>query len=157
MAVSRGLERLFDVRKLEEELGQAALEQALGSLHQLETALQAAEERERSGRRHVTASAASQDAADRIAGLEETRAATRRAAALKPKIREMEAEVAARRAEFLAKRMERRQVETVIGKSRAADAIMAGPPRAAGDRRLVFAGRGTREGDQRRKLMSAAV
>ena len=71
----------------------------------LEAALEAARERERSGRRHVTASAASGDAADRIAGLEETRAASRHVAALKPRIAEMEAEVAARRTAFLAKRM----------------------------------------------------
>jgi flagellar export protein FliJ len=125
MAVSRGLQRLFEVRGLEEELSQAALEEALNHLRLLEAALQAAQERERSGRRQVTMSAGSRDVADRIAGLEETRAANRRAAALKPRIAEMEAEVAARRAAFLGKRMERRQVETLIRKSEAADARMA--------------------------------
>jgi flagellar biosynthesis chaperone FliJ len=126
MAVSRSLRRTLEVRALEEELSQAALEEALSSLRLLEGALQAARERERSGRRHVTASAASADAADRIAGLEETRAASRRAAALKPRIAEMEDVVAARRAEFLEKRMERRQVETLIRKTEAADAVVAG-------------------------------
>ncbi len=126
MAVSRGLQRLFEVRGLEEELSRAALEEALGNLRLLEASLEAAVERERGGRRHVTASAASSDAADRIAGLEETRAASRRAEALKPRIAEMEAEVAARREVFLGKRMERRQVETLIRKAKAADALIAG-------------------------------
>jgi hypothetical protein len=126
MAVSNGLRRLLEVRALEEELGKGALEEALSNLRVLETELQAAGERERGGRRHITASAASADAADRIAGLEETRAASRRAAALKPRIEEMEAEVAQRRAESLAKRIERRQVETLIRKVEAADAIVAG-------------------------------
>ncbi len=122
MTVSRGLQRLFEVRGLEEELSQAALEAALGNLRELQAALEAARERERCGRRHVTESAASSDAADRIAGLEEVRAASRRGAALKPRVAEMETEVAARRAEFLAKRMERRLVETLIGKIEAAEA-----------------------------------
>lgn len=126
MAVSRGLRRLFEVRGLEEELSQTALEESLNNLRSLEAELQAAEERERGGRRHVSANAGSADAADRIAGLEETRAANRRAAALKPRILVMEAEVAERRAEFLAKRIERRQVETLIRKSEAAGALMAG-------------------------------
>ncbi len=126
MAVSRGLLRLFEVRGLEEELSQAALEEALRDLRFLEAALEVVRERERSGRRHVTASAASTDAADRIAGLEETRAASCRVMALKPRIAEMEAEVAERRAEFLEKRMERLQVETLIQKTKAADAIVAG-------------------------------
>jgi hypothetical protein len=52
--------------------------------------------------------------------LEELRAASRRAATLRSRIAEMETEVAERSAEFLAKRMERRQVETLISKTEAA-------------------------------------
>jgi flagellar export protein FliJ len=126
MAVSRGLRRLLEVRALEEELSQAAVEEAVATLRLLEAAIEAAVLREREGRRLVTASAASADAADRIAAIEEMRAAKRRAAALKPRIAEMEAEVDARRALFLAKRMERRQVETLIQKTQAADARVAG-------------------------------
>ena len=126
MAVSRALRRLFEVRGLEEELSQAALEEALGNLRGLEKELDAAKERERNGRRQVTASAASADVADRIAGLEETRSASRRAAALMLRIAEMEVAVSARRAAFLAKRIERKQAETLIGKTEAADAIVAG-------------------------------
>jgi hypothetical protein len=125
MGVSRGLMRLLEVRTLEEELSQAALEDALGYFHLLESALTTAEECERVGWRHVTSSAASADAVDRIAGIEEVRAARRRAASLKPRILDAEGEVAARQAEFLAKRMERRQVETLIQKIETEDMRVA--------------------------------
>ena len=126
MAVSRAMRRLLQVRELEEELSQAALESALGELRRLEAALVAARERERGGRRQVTASASSGELVDRIAGLEETRAARRRAEALKTRIAEAELEVTARRQEFLSKRMERRQVETLIRETGAGDAVAAG-------------------------------
>ena len=126
MAVPRGLRRLLEVRELEEELKKAALEEALSDLRLLRAALEEARERERSGRRRVTASAASRDVADRIAGLEETRAAGRYAAALAPRIAGKEREVASWRQEYLAKRMERRQVETLIRKAEAAAGVIAG-------------------------------
>jgi len=126
VAVPRGLRRLLEVRELEEELKKAALEEALSDLRLLRAALEEARERERSGRRRVTASAASRDVADRIAGLEETRAAGRYAAALAPRIAGKEREVASWRQEYLAKRMERRQVETLIRKAEAAAGVIAG-------------------------------
>jgi flagellar biosynthesis chaperone FliJ len=92
----------------------------------MELALVAAKERERSGRQQVTASAKTGELVDRIAGLEETRAALRHGAALKPRIAEAVLEVARRRQEFLAKRIERRQVETLIQKTEAEDAVDAG-------------------------------
>jgi flagellar biosynthesis chaperone FliJ len=92
----------------------------------MELALVASEERERNGRQQVTASVRTGDLVDRIAGLEETRAALRHGAALKPRIAEAELEVARRRQEFLAKRIERRQVETLIQKTEAEDAVDAG-------------------------------
>ncbi|MGA2339837.1 MAG: hypothetical protein ABSF75_08055 [Terracidiphilus sp.] len=126
MAVSRAMRRLMQVRVLEEELREAALESAVGDLRRMELALVAAKERERSGRQQVTASAKTGELVDRIAGLEETRAALRHGAALKPRIAEAELEVARRRQEFLAKRIERRQVETLIQKTEAEDAVDAG-------------------------------
>ena len=126
MAVSRAMRRLKQVRELEEELSQAALESAVGDLRRMELALVASEERERNGRQQVTASVRTGELVDRIAGLEETRAALRHGAALKPRIAEAELEVARRRQEFLAKRIERRQVETLIQKTEAEDAVDAG-------------------------------
>lgn len=126
MAVSRVMRRLMQVRVLEEELREAVLESAVGDLRRMELALVAAKERERSGRQQVTASAKTGELVDRIAGLEETRAALRHGAALKPRIAEAELEVARRRQEFLAKRIERRQVETLIQETEAEDAVDAG-------------------------------
>jgi flagellar export protein FliJ len=126
MAVSRAMRRLIEVRVLEEELSQAALESAVEELRRMEAALAAAQERERNGRRQVTASASTGELIDRIAGLEETRAAARHSAALKPGIAEAELEVARRRQQFLAKRIERRQVETLIQKTEAKDAVHVG-------------------------------
>ena len=120
------MRRLLQVRKLEEELSQAALESAAGDLRRMELALVAAQERERNGRRQVTASVSTGELVDRIAGLEQARAALRHGAALRPRIAAAELEGARRRQEFLAKRMARRQVETLIRKTEAGDAVAAG-------------------------------
>ncbi len=126
MAVSRAMRRLLEVREMEEELRRGALESATGDLRRLEVALAAAKEQERGGRRLVAASVSTGEVVDRIAGLEETGAGRRHAAALKPRIAETERVVAARRGEFLAKRIERRQVETVIREREAGEAIETG-------------------------------
>ena len=127
MAVSRALRRLLRIRDLEEEQGRLALESALGELRHLENALAAAVERDRRGRRLVEASARTGELPDRLAGLEETRAAGRRSAALGEWIADAELDVAALRQEFLARRVERRQAETLIQESEARDGISALP------------------------------
>ncbi len=126
MPVSRSLRRLLCIRNLEEEQGRLALELALGDLRQLENALHATVERARGGRRLVGVSARSGELPDRLAGLEETRAAGRHAAALKPKIAQTELDVVALRQEYLARRIERRQAETLIEETEARDALDAG-------------------------------
>ena len=126
MAVARALRRLLRVLEIEEEESRLALESALGDLKHMEHALAAAAERQRRGRRLVVASARNAEPTDRLAGLEETRAGSRHAAALAPRIAEMEQEAAARRQAYLAKRVERRQAETLIRETEARDAIEAG-------------------------------
>lgn len=123
MAISRAMRRLLRVRDLEEEQSRLALESAVGDLHRLEAALGAAQQRERRGRRLVQTSAQSGELPDRLAGLEETRAGARHAAALTPRIAEAEAEVATLRQEFILKRVERRQAETLIQETAARDAL----------------------------------
>jgi hypothetical protein len=125
MAVSRALRRLLRIRDIEEEQGRLALESALGDLRHLENALAATVERARSGRRLVGTSAHSGELPDRLAGLEETRAADRRAAVLVPRIADAELDVVALRQEFLRKRVERRQAETLIRETEARDAVEA--------------------------------
>ncbi|MFZ1084999.1 MAG: hypothetical protein WAN35_08540 [Terracidiphilus sp.] len=125
MAVSRALRRLLRIRELEEEQNRLALESASGELNRLERALAAAFERERQGRRLVEAGARNNQLMDRLAGMEETRSAALHATALGPRIDSKNEEVAARRQEFLAKRVERRQAETLIEETEAREAIEA--------------------------------
>ncbi len=126
MAVSRGLRRLLRIRDLEEEQARLALEAALADRQRLEQALSATAERERGGRRLVQASARSGELPDRLAGLEESRAAVRLAAALVPRLAEAEEEVTALREDYLAARVERRQAETLLEEAAAQDALDAG-------------------------------
>jgi flagellar biosynthesis chaperone FliJ len=126
MAVSRTLRRLLRIRSVEEEQSRLALESALSEFNRLEHAMTATGERARRGRRLVEASARSGELTDRLAGLEETRAAGRYAAALAPRIADAELNVSARRQEFLSKRVERRQAETLIQEAEAQSAVEAG-------------------------------
>jgi hypothetical protein len=126
MAVSRAMRRLLRILNLEEEQRQSTLQSALGELKRLERALEAAAVSDRSGRRLVAASAQSGELADRLAGLAEAAAAKRKAAALAPWIKSSEQEVAALRDLYLAKRVERRQAETLIREAEAQDALEAG-------------------------------
>jgi flagellar export protein FliJ len=125
MAVSRALRRLLGVRDLEEELSKIALESALAELHRLEHALTTAGEQGRRGRALVNASAGAGALLDRMAGIEETRSSIRLADVLKPRIADMRAKTGALREEFLMKRVERRQAETLIKETETRDALEA--------------------------------
>jgi hypothetical protein len=125
MAVSRTLRRLLRVRELEEEQCRLALESAQGGLTRLERALAGTVERARGGRRLVEASARTGELADRFAGLEESIGAERLAQVLSPRIEAAQEEVILLREEFLAKRVEVRQAETLIGETEARDAVEA--------------------------------
>lgn len=122
MAVSRVLRRLRSVLELEEEQAYGALERALGALAQLEAARAAAIEREHRGRRLLISGAVQGEIVDRLAGMEEGRTARRVAETLKTRIAEAAKDAVARREAFLAKRVERRQVGTLIEEAQAAEA-----------------------------------
>jgi len=126
MAVSNALRRLLKIRAIEEEQSRLALESALGELNRLEVALAATAERDRLGRRLVESSARNGVLPDRLAGLEETRAARCSATVLGPRIAEAELDVLGLREEFLSRRVERRQAETLIEETEALDALDAG-------------------------------
>jgi hypothetical protein len=125
MAISRALRRLLRIRNLEEEQHRMALESALGELSHLQDAMAATAERERKGRSLIQAGARTNQLPDRLAGLEETRAADRLMALLEPRISIKEDEVTAHRQEFLRKRIERRQAEILIEEAEASDDIQA--------------------------------
>jgi flagellar biosynthesis chaperone FliJ len=125
MAVSRAMRRLLHIREIEEEQSRTALAAAVSDLRRLQAALLATFERDRRGRKLVVSSVTSGELADRLAGLEETRLAKRHATALAPRIVETERNVAVRRQELLGKRIEYRQVETLIQKVEEVDALDA--------------------------------
>ena len=125
MAVSMALRRLARVLEIEEEQCRLALEAALSNLRSLERALLATTERERKGRQLIVASAGTGELPDRLAGIEETRCSARRAEALSPRIKEAELNAAALQQVFLAKRVERRQAETLLEEAQARDALQA--------------------------------
>jgi len=125
MADSQALRRLLQVLEIEEEQAKLALESAVGDLRLLEQRWAAAVERSRSGRQLVMASARSGNLTDRWAGLEEARVGTRRASQLMPRIAEAELVVNIRRQEYLSRRVERRQAQTLIEEAEAREAVEA--------------------------------
>jgi hypothetical protein len=125
MPVSRALSRLLRIRDLEEEQCRLALESALGERDRLVRALAASAQRDSRGRKLIRASAQSGELPDRLAGVAEMGLAIRHAEVLKPRIAQMELEIAELRQEFLSKRVERRQAETLIGESEARAAAVS--------------------------------
>ena len=139
MPVSSALKRLLRIRDLEQEQHQRALESALAELRQLEKALEHAAARQQGGRRGFATSVLDQSS-DRDqdpnqnsyqkplelqSALVETSIGKRHALAIAPRISRAVAQAALRRQEFLLKRIERRQAETLIEDTEAADAIEA--------------------------------
>jgi flagellar biosynthesis chaperone FliJ len=125
LALARGLLRLLRIRNLEEEQSRTALESVMGELRQLQHAQAASIERARRGRRLVDTSARSGELPDRLAGLAEIHGSERLALALSPLILDAELEIAELRADYLAKRIERRQAETLIEEAETRDAAVA--------------------------------
>ena len=125
MPVSRALRRLLRIRGLEEEQSRAALESVMGELSCLEKAVVAAAGRDRQGRRLVSSSAQSGELPDRLAGLEESRTAIRQGKVLKGTRDDLRQRVEILQQGFLARRVGRRQAETLIEAAEAMDAIEA--------------------------------
>jgi hypothetical protein len=114
LAVPRFLPRLLRVLELEEEQRQSALESAIAELRRLQSALSAAVAGQQQGRRLIAASVQADNCEDRLAGIEQVRSAAGFEQKLLLLIPEAEDEATRARDEFLAKRVERRQVETLL-------------------------------------------
>lgn len=123
MPVSRSLRRLLHIRTLQEQQSRMELESALGELRQLEHALASAASRATRGRALIGSSANTGELADRLAGLEEARAASRHTASLQPRIEDAREDASELRRHFLDRRVERRQAETLVSEAEARDAI----------------------------------
>lgn len=123
MAVSNALKRLLRIRDLEQEQHRRTLQSALGELRLLEEAFDRAAARERDGRTSFAVNLREPEPLERHSALVETIIGSRHTHALEPRIARAEAEAARRRQEFLYKRMERRQAETLIHSTEAEEAI----------------------------------
>jgi hypothetical protein len=148
--VSNALKRLLRIRELEQEQHRITLESALGELRLLEKALDRASARERDGRSRFSACVQARELTERHSAQVETTIGSHHTHALEPHIARAEAEAARRRREFLLKRMERRQAETLISATKAADAIEEArqSQQALDDRYLAQSSRGRRYSDQ---------
>jgi flagellar export protein FliJ len=117
MPISPALRKLLRIRELEEEQSRIALETAIGEMNRLKTALPGIAQRGQAARRLLASSVQSGNLTDRIAGLQEMRAADNLAGALSRKLATAEPEVARLRERFLASRVQRRQAESIIKES----------------------------------------
>jgi len=126
MAVSRALRRLLHLRNLEEEQARLALEAKVEEVKRLKNLQVATEERERQGRRLVEGSMHRGELAERMAGLVEIGAAQRREALLVPMVEDGEIDIADLRSEFLLRRVDSRQAETLIAEMETREAVEGG-------------------------------
>ena len=150
MPVSNALKRLLRIRELEQEQHRITLESALGELRLLEDALDRASARERDGRSSFSDSVRARELSECHSARVETMIGSHHTLALEPHIARAEAEASRRRHAFLLKRIERRQAETLISATRAADAIEEArqSQQALDDRYLTQSGRGRRNSGQ---------
>jgi|ERR1700739_479636 len=125
MAASHSLRRLHCIRDAEERQRRILMELEIAELRRFESALKDTLKRSRQARALLASSVRSGDQLDRIVALEEMRAAERLAQILRARIDVAQKRVAAVRQEFLAKRIERRQVETLLEAANAQEAIEA--------------------------------
>jgi hypothetical protein len=114
VGISRGLCRLYELRQIEELQQASVFETALAELHQLNRALELARTREGNGRALVSRSVRSGETQDRIIGLEEIEIAVRISTVLMARVRSATEKIQRIRNEFLHKRLEKRQAETLL-------------------------------------------
>jgi flagellar biosynthesis chaperone FliJ len=114
LRASHALRRLLHVREAEEEQSRLALERALAERARIEGALALTGVRERGGRALVTQSARTGELSDRLAGMEEARIAQQLNRILSERLSDDAVHVSEKRENYLASRIARRQVETLI-------------------------------------------
>ena len=123
MTASRNLGRLRSIREAEEGQSRALMESVLGELRRMESALKSTEKRRQGARVLMATSVNTGEWIDRIAAMEELAMTERLASALVARIEATEKQAERIRQEFVAKRIERRQVETLLHAANAQEAI----------------------------------
>jgi hypothetical protein len=114
MAASRSLERLLGIRHAEEEYSRSEMEMAIAELQRLASAQEITYERGKRARTLVASSAQTGELMDRIAGLQEMTTASRLQRMLVKMIEAAKDKAEQKRQDLLARRLARRQVETLV-------------------------------------------
>jgi hypothetical protein len=114
MSDARRLRRLHALRTIEEQNQASLLDAATAELRRLNEALNGARIRDGNGRDLLSSSVRSGELLDRIAGLEEAASAARASSVIKERLRRAEGEFRQIREQFLLKRLERSQAETLF-------------------------------------------
>jgi len=125
LPASRTLKRLHAIRSAEEQQCRTTLDAAVSDLRSLERMLARVKQRRGCARSLIAASIRSGVAEDRMAALEEASLFDRLARALAGKIAAAEQRLSQARNQFMAKRVERRQVETLLEAARVQAGIEA--------------------------------
>jgi len=125
MAVRRVLTRLLRLRELEEEQSRIQLESAVGERDRVQEDLARAAEYLTQGRQSFTAGIANRDALGRTGAALETEQARQQRHRILPQLRAAEAEVTRQREEYLLRRTDRQQVETLVENEKKMAAVEA--------------------------------
>lgn len=114
MPAPTSLKRLAAIRRAEEQHSRTRMEMAIAELHRLEQAFDGARNRAKQGRRSIVSAVSSGECDDRVAGIAEVTAADRVTTLLAERIHSVEQQISELRDAFLAKRIERRQAESLL-------------------------------------------
>jgi flagellar biosynthesis chaperone FliJ len=117
MSGSKTLRRLARIRELEEEQSRLLLEAAARSREEAVGELLAAHQERRDGRADLVRGVERDDVRDRVTGLVRMETALRRTESLRPRLDQLDRELASQREEYLARRTARRQVETLLSEA----------------------------------------
>lgn len=119
MGQRTGLQRLFRLRRLEEETERMAVEQAAAMRNRIEAEAIAEKDREREGRRELHRQIANADTSWRAAAAWAMEDATARRRLIEEKLAIAEATVERLRSGLLRRRMARQQVESLLEREKA--------------------------------------
>lgn len=118
MAVLPALVRLHAIREAEEEQCRRALDVAAADLQRLHGMLASVRRRRENDRALIVSSVLNGATEDRLAALDETSMLDRLTRTLAKRLKDAEQRLLRAREQFLAKRIERRQVETLLETAR---------------------------------------
>jgi flagellar export protein FliJ len=126
MTVKRVLSRLLRLRELEEEQSRLELEAAVGNRNRVAQELTVVVHRQIQGRMDFVNGISEKDTAGRTGAVIEMEQARRQRLRIEPRLESADAVVMRQREQFMARRIGRRQVETLVDQERLAAREQAG-------------------------------